>query len=129
MIYVISNLSLLIFLLQILLCETAFAAKEFDPVSSGLRMLWGLLVVLAIMFVLYYFMKKRLSAYQQHGKGTINIVEIKNIPPRKSLMLVEVRGREFLVGGGNDSINTIVPLQGSGAFSAILEKSEEKLQP
>lgn len=103
-------------------------AAEFDAVGSGLRMLWGLLIVLVIMFGLYAVLRKRVSAFQQQGKGVIKIIEIKHIPPRKTLMLVEVRGKEYLIGAGNDAINTIIPLQHGTAFSSVLEKTEEKLR-
>ncbi len=119
---------LILALLAVFETGPALAAAEFDPVSSGLRALWGLLVVLAIMFAAYYLLRKRVSAFQQQGKGIINILEIKHIHPKKSLMLVEVRGKEYLVGAGGDAITTVVPLQSGGSFSTILETTEEKLK-
>lgn len=104
-------------------------AAEFDPVSSSLRVLWGLLIVLAIMLGLYYLLRKRFSSFQQQGKGAINIVETKHLMPKKSLMLVEVRGREYLVGLGADTVSTIVPLQSNDLFSSVLEQSQEKHKP
>ncbi len=92
-----------------------------------MRMLGGLIVVLAIILGLYYLLRKRLSSFQHQGKGAINIVEIKHVQPRKTLMLVEVRGREYLIGSGGDSINTIVPLQHGESFSSHLQKSADKL--
>lgn len=103
-------------------------AAEYDAVSSGLRMLWGLLIVLAIMFVLYTLLRKRVSAFQQQGKGIIKVIEIKHIPPKKSLLLIEVRGREFLVGAGSDAITSIIPLQHGASFPSVLEKTQEKRQ-
>lgn len=94
------------------------AAENFDPFHSGVRMLWGLLIVLAIIYGLYAFLKKRVSALHQQEEGLINIVDVKHILPKKTLMVVEVRGKEFLVGGGSDTITTIVPLDA--------EKSGEK---
>ncbi len=108
-------------------CSSAHAA-EYDAVSSGFRMLWGLLIVLAIMFVLYTLLRKRVSAFQQQGKGIIKVIEIKHIPPKKSLLLIEVRGREFLVGAGSDAITTITPLQQGASFSSVLENTQEKRQ-
>lgn len=101
-------------------------AAEFDPISSGLRMLTGLLVVLAIILGLFLLLRKRLSSFQQQGGGLINVLEIKHVLPRKTLMLVEVRGREFLVGAGADSIQTIVPVQQGESFAELLEKSQAK---
>ncbi len=111
----------------ILAASFVHAAEQFDMVDSSFRMLWGLLVVLAIIFVIYAILRKRVTGFQHGDKGVIKIVEVKHIMPKKSLMLVEVRGQEFVVGAGNDTINTIVPLQQSSSFSALLEKSEEKI--
>lgn len=102
-------------------------AAEFDPVSSGMRMLGGLLVVLLIILGLYYVLRKRLSIMQSQSNGAINIIEIKHVQPRKTLLLVEVRGREYLIGSGGDSINTIVPLQQGESFSSHLHTSAKKL--
>ncbi len=104
------------------------AADEFNPVSSGIRMLLGLLVVLAIILGLYYLLRNRVSAFNQQGKGLIKVVEIRHVLPKKTLMLIEVRGREFIVGAGSDTISTIVPLESGESFAAVLEQSEEKQQ-
>ncbi|HKJ65671.1 MAG TPA: flagellar biosynthetic protein FliO [Desulfopila sp.] len=114
--------------LTVLLAGPALAATDFDPVRSGLRMLWGLLVVLGIMFAAYYLLRKRVAAFQHQGKGIITILETRHIHPKKSLILIEVRGKEYLVGAGGDTINTIIPLQSGGSFSTILENTEEKLK-
>lgn len=124
----ISSAFMLPCLVLVLDAETAHAAA-FDPVSSSLRMLWGLLIVLVIILGLYYLLRKRFSSYQQQGKGAINIIETKHLMPKKSLMLVEVRGREYLVGLGADSVTTIVPLQSNDLFASALEHSQEKLKP
>lgn len=103
------------------------ASTGFDPVSSGFRVLWGLLVVLAIIFGLYLLLRKRLSSFQQQGKGDINILEVKHVMPKKTLLLIEVKGQHFLAGGGGDSINTIVPLREHG-FDSVLKRSREKVE-
>jgi len=105
---------------------TSAQAAEFDPVSSGIRMMGGLLVVLAIILGLYFLLRNRVSAFQQQSKGIINVIEIRHVLPKKTLMLIEVRGREFLVGAGADSINTIVPMQPGSSFASVLEQSEKE---
>lgn len=104
----------------------AYGAEDFDPMKSGLKMLWGLLIVLAILLVISFFLKKNLRTFQRHDKGLIRILETKHVMPKKTLMLVEVRGKEFLVGSGNDSINIIVPISGNGSFSSILQETEDR---
>jgi len=120
-----STLNFSLFLL-ILFSNQAFAAAEFDPLKSGLKMLWGLGIVLAILLVCYFLLKKNLSTFQQKDKGIIKVIEVKHVMPKKSLMLIEVRGREYLVGAGSDTINTITPLRNEGTFSSLLAESEHK---
>ncbi len=101
------------------------AENQFDPLNSGLRMLWGLGIVCAIIYVIFIIAKRHFSPLQQQKKGLINILEIKHIMPKKSILLIEVRGKEYLVGTGHDSISTIVPVQ-SATFSSYLDRQEDE---
>lgn len=101
-------------------------AAEADLVNASIRMFIGLLVVLAIILGLYYLLRNRVSAFHQPGKGIIKVIEVRHVLPKKTLMLVEVRGREYLVGAGSDTISTIVPLQPGKSFASLLEQSEEE---
>lgn len=118
---ILTNFSLL------LICSPAYSAEDFDPLSSGLRMLWGLGVVLAIILLLYWLVKKNFSTFKQHDKGLIKVLEVKHVLPKKTLLLVEVRGHEYLVGAGSDTIGTIVPVKKDSSFTQILNSSEEEL--
>jgi flagellar protein FliO/FliZ len=115
-------------LLSIFASRPALAAAQFDAVSAGFRVLWGLLIVLAVMFVLYILLRKRLTSFQQHGKGLIKVIETKHVLPKKTILLIEVRGKEYLVGAGNDTIGTIIPLQHGASFSSVLENTEKNIE-
>ncbi len=99
--------------------------QSFDPLDSGLRMLWGLGIVCAIIYVIYLIAKRYFSPLQQQKKSLINVLETRYIMPKKSILLIEVRGKEYLVGTGHDSISTIVPVQPS-QFSSYLDKQEDE---
>ncbi len=122
------NLGILPAVLFLFVCRPALAAEQFDAVAAGFRVLWGLLIVLAVMFVLYALLRKRLSSFQQHGKGLIKIIETKHIPPKKTILLIEVHGKEYLVGAGSDTINAIIPLQHGASFSSVLENTEKSIE-
>jgi flagellar protein FliO/FliZ len=95
--------------------------------NASLRMTWGLLVVLAVLLIIYVLIKKRLSLLQGRGKGLINIIETRHLLPKKSLFLVEVRGQEFLLGTGSDTIELIAridPDQPRHSFAQILNSAE-----
>jgi len=106
--------------------ESALCATEPDTaVSATLRVIWGLLVVLGILFVIYGLMKKKMSFLHMPGKGIIKIVEVRHLMPKKALYLVEVRGQEFLLGAGQDRIDLIAAINrnSEGSFAEILNKS------
>jgi len=83
--------------------------ESTDPslFSAGLRMFWGLLVVLGILLIIYAIMRKRLSFIKHNDNSAIKIIEIRHLMPKKSICLVEVRGQEYLLGLGGDTINLI----------------------
>ena len=81
--------------------------------SAGLRMFWGLLVVLGILLIIYALMRKRLSFIKHNDNSAIKIKEIRHLMPKKSLCLVEVGNQEYLLGLGNDTITLISPVSSS----------------
>jgi flagellar protein FliO/FliZ len=110
--------------------ETALCATEPDSAfSTPLRLIWGLLIVLGILFIIYGLMKKKMSFLHLSEKGIIKIVEVRHLPPKKSLYLVEVRGQEFLLGAGHDRVELIAAINRDpkGSFSDILDRSETEI--
>jgi flagellar protein FliO/FliZ len=110
--------------------ENALCATEPDGAfSAPLRLIWGLLIVLGILFIIYGLMKKKMSFLNVSEKGIIKIVEVRHLPPKKSLYLVEVRGQEFLLGAGQDRIELIAAVNRDpkSSFSDILDRSETGL--
>ncbi|MBE0582439.1 MAG: flagellar biosynthetic protein FliO [Desulfofustis sp.] len=124
-----SLLSLSLSLLLIGRADLAWALANEAPslLNASLRMTWGLLVVLAVLLIIYVLIKKRLSLLQGRGKGLINIIETRHLLPKKSLFLVEVRGQEFLLGTGSDTIELIAriePDRPRHSFEQILNTAE-----
>lgn len=117
----------------LLVAEKAQAANEsFVATSAALRLIWGLLLVLGILLIIYALLKKKLPFLQGGGgKGIITVIEMRHLMPRKSLCLVRVRGQEFLLGLGQDRISLIaaIPpapdseLQGKQDFASILQST------
>lgn len=101
-----------------------------DELSAYFRMIWGLLLVLGVMLIVYGLVRKRFSVFHGKGSDAIRVVEIKPIMPKKSICLVEVRGKELLLGIGNDNISLLADLShtSQSKFNDILEQSrvEEK---
>ncbi len=89
--------------------------------SAGLRMFWGLLVVLGILLIIYAIMRKKLSFIKHNDNSAIKIKEIRHLMPKKSLCLVEVGNQEYLLGLGNDTITLISPV------SSIQDKTFDEI--
>ncbi len=104
--------------------------ESTDPslLSNWLRMLWGLLIVLGILLILYGIMRKRLSFAQSNSKSKIKIREIRHLMPKKSLCLVEVGGQEFLLGLGVDTITLLSTIEKSknDTFNATLASATKQ---
>jgi flagellar protein FliO/FliZ len=121
-----SSIFAYLFVLSFIQTDIALCATEPDTaVSATLRVVWGLLVVLGILFIIYGLMKKKMSFLHTPGKGIIKIVEVRHLMPKKALYLIEVRGQEFLLGAGQDRLDLIAALHRTpdGSFAEILERS------
>lgn len=99
--------------------------------ENYMRMIWGLLIVLGIIFVLYGLTKKRFSLLGSSSKQEIKVVEMKPLMGKKALCLVEVRGEEYLLGIGGDTITHIATLKSSRdrSFAKTLAQSGETSLP
>ena len=106
--------------------ENIYAAETgLDEMGSYFRMLWGLLVVLGIILILYGLLKKRLSLFHSPASKSINVLEIKPLMGKKALCLVEVKGEEYLLGISNEQISHIATIGSSkdSSFAATLRKA------
>ncbi len=114
------------------LTSPAFGASDSSAdISAALRVLWGLLIVLGILLVIYGIAKKKLTFLHSPGKGIIKIVEVRHLMPKKSLYLVEVRGREYLLGAGGDRIELLAAIgtKNNDSFADVLDKTEKNKLP
>ena len=115
--------------LLLFLPATCWAAESFPTGSVFWQMLWALLIVLGLILVLYALAKKQfgLGKFQT---GTIKVLETRYIMPKTALALIEVRGKELLVGVGTGRVELIADLSGAESptkdFDTILAEEEEK---
>lgn len=83
--------------------------------ASGLQMLAGLAIVLGLLYLLYALSRKGLGLLPASRGGLIRIVEVRSLGGRKGLCLVEVRGRELLLGFGPERIEYLATLEPGGS--------------
>ncbi len=105
------------------------AAAIMSDTAAYFRLTWGLLIVLGIILILYALARKRFSLLHSPEKSAIKVVEIRHLMPKKSLCLIEVKGREYLLALNSDNISLIADLAVSAetSFAAALEKSAAKI--
>ena len=94
-----------------------------DVLTNSFRVVWGLLIVLGIILLLYGLLRKRFSLLSSSPDKQINIVEIKPLMGKKALCLVEIRGTEYLLGISESNISTIatLPPKKGQSFSETLK--------
>ena len=94
--------------------------------TNYFRMIWGLLVVLGIILVLYGIVRKRFSLLSSSPGGNIKILEIKPMMGKKALCLVDVKGQEFLLGISGETISHVATLTPpiKTSFAATLQATE-----
>lgn len=104
------------------ICQGAEALES--DVYSYFKVLWGLVVVLGIILVLYGLLRKRFSLFASGSHQDIKVLEVRPLMGKKALCLVNVRGKDFLLGISDSQITTIstFPAQSGDDFSEVLEK-------
>ncbi len=95
--------------LMLLTPAIALAAELPSMGGALLQMGWALLVVTGLILAIYGLAKKRLFLGKMGGNA-IKIIEMRPLMPKSSLALVEVRGKEYLLGISADRIQLIADL-------------------
>ncbi len=117
------------------LCRTSetvhAASSQIVEMESYFKVIWGLLVVLAIILALYALLRKRFSLLAGSPEQHIKILEIKSLMGRKAICLITVKGTEYLLGISGDRINHLATLPNKTdlSFAATLRATEVDRQP
>ncbi len=122
----------LLFLSQFLHPVNTFAGNLpiMSDTANYFRVIWGLLVVLGIMLILYAVLKKRFSIFATGANQDIKIMEIKPLMGKKALCLINVKGQEHLLGISGDHISHIAALtpQPESSFAEVLQSTGVTVQ-
>ncbi|RME35791.1 MAG: flagellar biosynthetic protein FliO [Deltaproteobacteria bacterium] len=105
-------------------------AAEAPPTPSllgaGLKVFGSLILVIGLALVIAALAKKRLPILPGRQTSAIRVVETRGLGPKKAVALVEVRGREFLLGLGADGVRLLVETTDSPRFDRELESRLEQ---
>jgi len=107
----------------------SLAAPELDSTTDMyMRAVWGLVVVGGIMLVIYGLVRKRFSLVGNKEDSKIKLLEMRPIMPKKTLCLVEVEGKQVLLGITADSINHLTTIENgfTASFSEHLAAAENE---
>lgn len=85
------------------------AVPGFAGAGQVGRMIAGLLVMLAVIFGLAALLK-RVNGVQRRVPGAIRIISAASVGARERLLLVEVGGRQLLVGAAPGRLQTLLVL-------------------
>jgi len=110
----------------ILMPRESFAADmPVSDTAAYFRVIWGLLVVLGIIMILYGLLRKRFSLLATATDKEIKVLEIKPLMGKKTLCLVSVRGQEHLLGISGDRISHIAAVQPQpeATFAKVLQET------
>ena len=107
---------------------TPLLQNNSDIVANSFRVIWGLLIVLGVILLLYGLLRKRFSLLSSLPDKEINVIEIKPLMGKKALCLVEVRGTEYLLGVSESHISNIatLPPKNGKSFSETLNAESGK---
>lgn len=75
----------------------------------GLKMLRSFGIVIGVLLIILYFVKKtsKFQALNQKFKNEIQIIEKKNLTPKAQVVLLSVKKKDFLVGINSNSISIV----------------------
>lgn len=101
--------SLALIVTLVCLAIDASAADQPTMGSALMRTTWALLVVVGLILALYGLARKRLTLGKS-SNSAIKIIEIRPLMTKSTLALIEVRGRELLVGVSANGIHCLADL-------------------
>lgn len=104
------QLKYLLFSFILPLSPTIAQAAEIDTMGSMLgKTIWALLVVVGLILILYGLVRKKIG-YGNTGSNTIKVIEIRPIVPKNTLALIEVQGKELLIGISSNGMHLLADL-------------------
>ncbi|RLC32108.1 MAG: hypothetical protein DRH37_01465 [Deltaproteobacteria bacterium] len=101
-----------------------------DLISSALKMTASLALVLAGMFVVFYFMKRVLNGNRgDSGRKPIRVVANTYVGVKKSISLVEIPGALLVVGITNDHISLLSRIEDKEVLENMRLSEETQIPP
>ncbi len=117
----------LFFLSFLMLSFSALAAETVVASPSGgmLKMILGLVVVLAIMALITWVLKRFMPNIGSKNQSVVRVVGGVSVGSRERVVVVEVAGRWIVIGVASGQVNGLANLDaGSTQLSEVMLKTE-----
>lgn len=89
-------------------------------------MIGALTLILALMFILLYFLRYINKRFQPYGDDIIKIISSKNFHPKKQLTLVKISGTYLLLGSTDTQMTLLHKFDEHGFEKILGEKIENE---
>jgi flagellar protein FliO/FliZ len=106
----------------------AASLQPNDLFFSGLKMFIGMIVVVGLMLLVYVLNRKGIGFLKKDKTGRIKIVEMRHLGGKKMLCMVEVKGRELLLGLGNERIDFLYDFSHSRAINGFENELQQHVE-
>jgi flagellar protein FliO/FliZ len=106
----------------------AASLEKTDLFFSGLKMFIGMIVVVGLMLLVYVLNRKGIGFLKKDKTGRIKIVEMRHLGGKKMLCMVEVKGRELLLGLGNERIDFLYDFSDSRAVNGFENELQQHVE-
>lgn len=107
----------------------ALAADGYVATSvmaGSMRVIGSLVLIIGLVLLCYALAKKRFTLFPGQRQGVIRIIEMRSLAPKKAVALIEVRGKELLIGIGQDNVSLLYQLNQSANFEETLKQQLEE---
>ncbi len=91
-----------------------------------LQMIWSLALVIGIILLFYAFFRKKFSLTAHQQDKEIKIIEMRPLPGKKSLCLVEVGGKKLLLGVAENAISSLAEFPEETSFATALRNCRQQ---
>lgn len=89
-------------------------------------MIWGLSIVIALILVVYWLMRRKFSITGVMRNRAINVIEMQPLSGRKALAIVKVEGKKLLIGITEQQITLLSTFDSGSNFAAALKEEEQR---
>ncbi len=98
-----------------------------NMISTSIRMILSLLIIIALIYLLIYILKKYSYSTNMGGGGIIKVISFSYIRSKEALYLVKVGNKLLLLGVTSNNISLITELE-EGDFDLEFKENVKRME-